>query len=329
MTNRERFKKVLNFEQVDRLPVVEWACWWTQTLDRWHGEGLPDDLDHDGLYNFFGLDMHEQYWLYPLRPTCPPPAGHGVGLIKNREEYLTFKEHLYPDEPFDVELVKKWAKMQEAGETAIWLSFDGFFWYPRRLFGIEPHFYAFYDQPDLMKEMNEDLLAFNLRALDQFCEIAIPDFMTFGEDMSYNHGPMLSESQFEEFMAPYYRRIVPGLKERGIVTFVDTDGDVTIPVKWFESVGVEGVLPLERMAGVDIVEIRKNHPNLRMIGAFDKTVMHLGEERMRQEFERIFPVMQQGGFIPGCDHQTPPGVSMEDYYLYLRLLREYAEKAVS
>jgi len=49
---------------------------------------------------------------------------------------------------------------------------------------------------------------------------------------------------------------------------------------------------------------------------------------MRDEFERIFPVMKSGGYIPGVDHQTPPGVTMDNYRIYLSLLKEYAEKAV-
>ena len=32
---------------------------------------------------------------------------------------------------------------------------------------------------------------------------------------------------------------------------------------------------------------------------------------MREEFERLLPVMRQGGFLPSVDHQTPPGVSLE------------------
>jgi hypothetical protein len=63
-----------------------------------------------------------------------------------------------------------------------------------------------------------------------------------------------------------------------------------------------------------------------MVGGFDKTVMHRGEETMRAEFERLLPVMRSGGYVPGCDHQTPPDVSLEDYRLYVRLLREYAER---
>ena len=50
-----------------------------------------------------------------------------------------------------------------------------------------------------------------------------------------------------------------------------------------------------------------------------------GREAMRAEFERLLPVMRTGRFFPSCDHQTPPGVSLEEYRCYLRVLREYVE----
>jgi hypothetical protein len=329
VNNRERFIRTLNFQPVDRLPVIEWAGWWDKTLARFQAEGLPSELDHDGIFEYLGLDMHHQYWITPVSPTIPPVSGHGKGYVSSREDYIALKKYLYPDHPFDADVLQRWAERQKAGETAIWISLDGFFWFPRRLFGIEGHLYAFYDQPDLMKEMNEDLLLFNLRVLEQVYEICTPDFMTFGEDMSYNHGPMISREQFEEFMAPYYRQIIPTIVEHGTIPFVDTDGDITELVEWFLDVGVQGFLPLERMAGVDVALLREKYPKLRMIGGFDKTVMHLGEERMRQEFERLLPVMKQGGYIPCCDHQTPPEVSLEDYKLYVRLLKEYAVRATA
>lgn len=157
------------------------------------------------------------------------------------------------------------------------------------------------------------MLDYNLRVLDELCEICRPDFMTFAEDMSYNKGPMISKSLFDEFIAPYYWQIVPRLKEYGI-----------IPTE----LGVEGFLPLERQAGVDIVELRGRYPRLKMIGGYDKRVMSKGESEMREESERILPVMRQGGYIPSVDHQTPPEVSFQNYKIYLRLLGEYSLKAV-
>jgi hypothetical protein len=78
-----------------------------------------------------------------------------------------------------------------------------------------------------------------------------------------------------------------------------------------------------------VAQIREQFPDFRMIGGFDKTVMHLGEEAIRKEFERLLPVMRLGGFIPSVDHQTPPAVSLDDYQLYVTLLKEYCEKACS
>jgi uroporphyrinogen-III decarboxylase len=298
--------------------VLEWAGWWNMTIDRWRTEGLPAELTDSGdIREYFGQDCHRQYWI------APP----GRKIVTSREEYLALKPVLYPEHPFDRELVKGWAKRQKTGEMVVWISLEGPFWYPRTLLGIENHLLAFYDQPDLMTEMNEDVLAFNLRVYDEFCDICVPDFMSFAEDMSYNHGPMLSKALFDEFMAPFYRKITPIMKERGTIIFVDTDGDITEPASWFLEVGCEGLLPLERMAGVDVSELRRRHPRIRLLGAFDKTVMHLGEARMRQEFERLLPVMKQGGFIPSVDHQTPPGVSLEDYRLFVRLLKEYCQLA--
>jgi hypothetical protein len=220
-----------------------------------------------------------------------------------------------------------WAERQRRGEVVLWFTLDGFFWFPRTLFGIERHLYAFYDQPELMHRMNADLAAWQLRVIEELCSVCVPDFMTFGEDMSYNHGPMLSKALFEEFLAPYYRRVVPALRERGILPIVDSDGDITTAAPWFEGVGLRGILPLERQAGVDVGLLRERHPEMRWIGCFDKMSMSLGEAALRAEFERLLPVAARGGLVISCDHQTPPGVSYADYQLYLRLFREYGAEA--
>ena len=314
----------------DRLPIIEWASWWNLTIDRWRGEGLPDDLDGSGIKRFFGLDMDYQLWVPSMAPVeIPRVSDSTVGRITCEAEYDALRPYLYPDPvPFDRDLWRKRTAEQEDGSAILWITLEGFFWWPRVLFGIEPHLYAFYDHPDLMHRINRDETDYMRRCIEAVCQVFTPDFMTIAEDMSYNHGPMISRGQFDEFMAPYYHEIVPVLQDRGITVLIDSDGDIEPLIPWFESAGIEGILPLERMAGVDVARIRERHPRWKMIGAFDKTVMQNGEQAIRQEFERLLPVMRSGRFIPSVDHQTHPGVSIEDYRLYLSLLREYCEKAV-
>lgn len=328
MNVRERFKAVMEFRPFDRLPLLEWASWWDKTLERWHNEGLPDNLtDRYEICRHFGLDIYKQDWPAVCGPDCPHPVSHGAGIVQSEADYNRIKPHLYPSNPIDKGKWEQWAAEQQRGETVLWFTVDGFFWFPRRLFGIERHLYAFYDQPELMHHINSDLSEWILLVIDQICSICTPDFMTFGEDMSYNHGPMLSKELFDEFIRPYYDRVIPVLRKRGIIPIIDSDGDIATPAYWFEEAGLNGILPLERQAGVNIATLRKEHPRMKFIGHFDKITMDKGEVTMRVEFERLLPTAAKGGFLISCDHQTPPGVSYRDYQTYLSLFREYADKA--
>ncbi|MBT3274867.1 MAG: hypothetical protein HN368_17060 [Spirochaetales bacterium] len=328
MTNRERFRRIMNFKSFDRLPILEWAGWWDKTIDRWHDESLPTELtDRYEICTYFGLDIYKQEWLPVRGPDCPKPASHGAGIISDEDGYDLIKKHLYSPDAVNAEQWKDLGKKQADGSIVVWFSLDGFFWFARTLLGIERHLYAFYDQPDLMHRMNNDLTEWMIQSVEKICEYCSPDFMTFAEDMSYNHGPMLSEDLFDEFMLPYYHRIIPVLRKHKITSIVDSDGDITVPAAWFERAGIEGILPLERQSGVDINTLRENHPRMRFIGHYDKMVMNKGEAAMRAEFERLLPAASKGGFLISCDHQTPPGVSYNNYQIYMKLFKEYALKA--
>ncbi len=326
MNHVERFQAVMNFQPVDRLPCWEWAMWWDETIRRWHGEGLPIELKFSQVFDIarhFGLDPYQQFWFSTTDPTIEATQHHVEGIVANMDDYRRIRPQLFPCHDAAIAGMAAWADRQRRGEVVVWCTLEGFFWFPRTLMGFQKLMFAFGDQPELLHEINRDLLAFNFSLLDKILQVCVPTFVTIAEDMSYNHGPMISKRTFEQFVAPYYRQLVPRLLERGIMPFVDTDGDVTLLVPWLAEVGVDGVLPLERQAGVDGMQLRELYPRLRMVGHFDKMTMTRGEAAMRAEFERLVPLMRKGGFIPSVDHQTPPGVALEEYRVYLRLLKEY------
>ena len=68
-------------------------------------------------------------------------------------------------------------------------------------------------------------------------------------------------------------------------------------------------------------------PNVKFIGAFNKLVIDRGPEAIDQEFERLMPVIRQGGYVPGADHQVAPSASFENYQYYLKKLREAMKQA--
>ena len=316
MNHVERFRAVMAFQAVDRLPRWEWAMWWDQTIDRWHAEGLPRELRFSQVFDiarYFGLDPYQQFWFSTTDATIEATQHHVEGMVSNMDDYLRIRPQLFPDHDSAIRGMSSWAARQERGEAVVWSTLEGFFWFPRTLMGFEKMMYAYVDEPELLHQINQDLLEFNLRLLDRILPVCVPTFMTIAEDMSYNHGPMISKRTFDEFVAPYYRQLLPRLQERQIPLIMDTDGDVTLLVPWLKELGIAGVLPLERQAGVDGLKLRQQFPDFLFIGHFDKMTMNRGEQAMRAEFERLLPMMRAGGFIPSVDHQTPPGVSLDQY----------------
>ena len=280
------------------------------------------------IAEYFGLDPYQQFWFSTTETTIEATQHHTEGMVGSMDDYLRIRPRLYPDHSQAIGGMRPWSARQARGEAVVWVTLEGFFWFPRTLMDLDRLSYAYYDQPELVHRINQDLLDFNLRLLEQIAQTCVPTFMTVAEDMSYNNGPMISKKTFEEFLAPYYRKLLARAKELNLLTIVDTDGDVTMLVPWLQAVGVDGVLPLERQAGVEGDRLRQFYPNLRMVGHYNKLVMHQGDAAIRAEFERLVPLMKTGGFIPSVDHQTPPGVSLEEYRLYVRLLKEYMAAAV-
>ena len=56
MTPGERFMRCLNFESVDRIPVMDFG-YWRETIDAWHKQGLPAEVDStEEVERYFGCD---------------------------------------------------------------------------------------------------------------------------------------------------------------------------------------------------------------------------------------------------------------------------------
>lgn len=332
MNASERMTALFKGDKIDRLPVMEWAPWWNLTLERWQKEGLSVDIKSYNscldIQRHFGLDACVQTYFSVRTALSPQPSHHGAGIMRSQQDYAKIKKTLYPaSTSFYNKDYYKWLKQtRDEGDTVHFFTVEGFFWFPRELFGIEPHMFSYYDYPELLKEMCYDYQKWLKEMFEYIGNTFRFDFMSFAEDMSYNNGPMLGKDKFDEFLAPYYKNVIPQLKKLNIPVFIDSDGDITKAVDWYAGVGADGMFPLERQAGVEVSLYLKKQPEMFFLGHFDKMCMKFGESAMRKEFERLLPSMLSKRFIPSVDHQTPPDVSMENYKIYVKLLKEYAQK---
>lgn len=332
MTKREIFDAyfINNRRDVPRMPMVEYAPYWDLTLDNWYKEGLDRSIPIECIQEHFGLDPLLYLGIDPMGEGVSYPDENGAPIINSANEYTELLPSLYPADPLKkvMKFIDAHREDSQNGTYMYQLTLNGFFWWPRTLLGIENHLFSFYDEPELYHRICKDLLEYNIRVTKEFIKHISPAYVLLNEDMSYNHGPMIGKDMWDKFLKPYYLELIKELKALGQTVIYDSDGDISTVIPWLIECGFDGILPLERMAGVDIVALTKQFPKFKFLGSFDKTVMKNGEAAMRNEFERILPAIKQGCYVPCVDHQTPPDVSMENYKIYIELLREYAQKAV-
>ena len=133
---------------------------------------------------------------------------------------------------------------------------------------------------------------------------------------------MVSPKMFEEFMAPYTRRVAGFAKDHGVrYVFVDSDGLITELIPLWVKCGVNGLFPVEALN--DMAAIRGRYPKLRFLGGVDKRpLIKGGKDEIDRELARIRRVMGSGGYIPHIDHAVPEDISWRSFAYYRNRLNE-------
>ncbi len=196
----------------------------------------------------------------------------------------------------------------------------GFYWRAREWMGTENLCYAWYDQPKLMHEMMEFIADFTIEVSRPVLRETDIDYVMINEDMSMKTGPLLSPAHYKEFIFPHMLRLVDFYKNNGVrYVMVDTDGNCEALIPMLMECGVDAIWPLERVAGMDPVIIRKKFGrDLRLFGGVDKMKLAKGKEAIDQHLAEMIPLIEEGGFIPTVDHTVSPDVSLENFRYYMK-----------
>ena len=102
MNHVDRFRALMDFQDVDRLPRWEWAMWWDKTIANWRQQGLPGELETVfEIAHYFGLDPYQQFWFSTTDDTIKAVQHHVEGIVSNMDDYLRLREVLPRPRPGD------------------------------------------------------------------------------------------------------------------------------------------------------------------------------------------------------------------------------------
>ena len=363
MNSRERFKRQMHFERVDRPVRWETLGFWGQTVERWRKEGLPEDVAPD---EYFEMDPRVYFPINSGFTRLPLDPLYEYEELERTESHVVFcgddgivrrvrADHAELSMPqwlrFPIESRKDWEEMLprlEPGkqsrfgdwadlhahfddcEYPLGLTICGAYGTQRNCFGEEKLAYVYYDDPGLVTDIMRWWLDFYIKLMSTVTE-NFPglDYVIFWEDMAHKTGPLISPDFVRRFMMPYYAPLIDHIRSCGIdIIWVDTDGNADVLLDQFIASGVNAMCPFEIAADWEPQDVRKRWGHdLALIGGIDKRAVAEGGDVMRKEVMRKVPaLLQDGGFIPCIDHATPPDTSFQAHREFVDLIRELGEK---
>ena len=372
MNARQRWLETLTFGKPDFIPL-EPGHGRESTLDRWHKEGLPQELGtHDAIHEAYRQaggtrELPKQGATFSVDEKMMPQFERKViskdernqivqdwkGNIceisndytvdhlggTNRVDFVTRRWIKCPVEDRNdwADMKKRYAPLSmlrlpqnparsgEALKNRTWpiqFHFSGPFWQLREWVGFENLCMMLHDDPAFVEEMIEFWDDYINKMMKNAFQYVIPDSVWISEDMAYKSFSMISPGMARKFLLPTWKKWGQTIIEAGVPVYaMDSDGFIgeLIPL-WIEA-GINACDPIEVAAGNDIIHFRKQFgKSMSYRGGVDKRCIAQGGKVIEDEIKRISPVIQDGGFIPGCDHGVPNDISWPNFVYYVKLL---------
>ena len=246
--------------------------------------------------------------------------------VESRDDWEEMKRRYDPDMPgrFPEDFEGRCEQLGDRDYVAS-IRFNGPFWQLREWLGFHNLCTMLLDDPEFIEEMIAFWTEFVSGTMAPILARVELDNVGISEDMAFKQHSMISPAMVRRYLMPAYERWVSEIKASGCpIVSMDSDGYVgeLVPI-WIES-GINCCVPMEVAAGNDIVEYRRRFGRkMAFIGGIDKRAIAKGGEVIEREVMRIVPpLLEEGGYIPGCDHGVPPDISWPNFIEYTRLLAE-------
>ena len=338
MNSWERFKRMYEHREADRIPIIDNP--WTGTIRRWRNEGMPADAD---WRDYFGVDKQsvinvdisprfpqkiiEETDRYIISTTSWGLTKKSFKMEDSTPEMLDFKvttaeaweqakaQMTLEDDRLPLERLKKlypiWRRDGHWITAHFWFGFDvTHSW----MMGTENLLIAMMEEPELIQDMFDTYLDRCEKLFGKLWDMGYHfDEVYWPDDMGYKGTTFFSPATYRELVQPYHKRAVDFAHERGIVARLHSCGNVMSLLPDILETGVDALNPLEVKAGMDALKIKKEYGDRLVLNGGINAAQWTNTEAVIAEIQEKIPVLKQnGGYIFSSDHSIPNNVTLEN-----------------
>jgi len=339
MTSRERFKRMYEHREADRVPITDGP--WAGTVRRWNREGMPEGVD---WREYFGVDIIrgiaadntlrlEQKVIEETDEYVISTTQWGVTLkylknvdstpefldytVKSSDDWARLKARMAPNRNrVDWERLKqnypKWAADGNWLQAGFWFGFDATHSW---MSGFETVIFAMVEQPEWMEDIFNTYLDTCIASYDMIWDEGYRfDAISWADDMGYKNATFFSKELYRKILKPIQKRAIDWAHNKGVYAHLHSCGNIMAFVPELVEIGLDALNPLEVKAGMDPIRLKKEFGDKLVFHGGINAVLWDDKEKIIGEIDRVVPVMKEnGGYVFSSDHSIPNTVSLDNF----------------
>ena len=358
MNNLERFKKVLQWEPVDRIMTYDFLDNRQILIDHggydpsrsytfeelvevngkaWKSIGVDATRSvHDPVNHWMAGKVENWIRFFGVNPDDWKVEQGGDTAWISKRPFHTLKElekcmpHLpvYEEvrdwyQPFIRQLQQTFAQYDIVYIGAVEGPLtDAYTYMDMELFAE-----AIYDAPELLAHIMDCTGLFSAHIARAYAEVSEVPLLFMGEDIAGTTGPIFSPKFVRKEGLPRWKWISDPIKEKGMKFLYHSDGRYGpfLPLI-FNELDADGLNPIERNNCNDIFEIRKEYPHKMLFGnvCCIHTLPHGTRGDVEDEtLELIEKIGPQGGIFIGSSSEVHDAIPVENAATMYGIVHEY------
>lgn len=337
MTSQERVLAAIQRKTPDRIPTFEWDID-PGLISRMAGnagyEGFIDRFDLDALMcgptyakRAIGKGLVVDEWGVTRTTSGQEAYAMPLDSLAPIQNMVDLEAWSPPDPhaPGRFEVMK--ARIQRyKGKKAIFVQLRDVWSNPRDLLGYEELLVKCITDQELVETVIEKCVNQSIALVEIAAELGA-DIVMSGDDIADNQRTLISPRMWERIFMPHFRRWVQAIHDCGLTYWKHTDGNIMAIMDTLVGAGIDGIDPVDPIAGMDLAEVKNNWGDRVAIkGNVDCAELLTNgkpEDVIKSVKWCIRTAGPGGGYACSSSNSIHSGVKPELYITMLDAIREY------
>jgi uroporphyrinogen decarboxylase len=260
-----------------------------------------------------------------IRAIGPESSPYPVeGPIKRPEDVTSYLPP-DPNAPGALGELPNTVKQFQGKKAIIWIGRDSFF-NAAHLRGVEQFLMDIHLNPGLVHQLIEITQSFDLPLIERAVKAGV-EVVVLGDDYADKNAPFMSPKHFREFFLPGLKKAVDVAHRAGAYVIKHSDGNLMPILDMIVESGIDGLNPLEPVAGMSIAKVRELYGNrICLVGNVDCGPLlcwGTAEEVRKTVRQCLIDGARDGAFMLSSSNSITTGVKPENFVAMGEALAEW------